>query len=230
MPTPAVQPALAASRWRADQSDRHGEAGRAAQGRDPATRLNRVAGLARAVLPQPGDGRVDIGRNERHAPEEGGAVGAPPGALPRLGGLLDHLEDRLAEAEECLARRTRRRRLLADPAQVEACRLERPDRAVQVGGDRDDVVERRDAVGCGAGRGAGGALSEREVARPSRSASATSRNDQPTSPFPAPAPARRTRTSPSVQTSPSTSNPHSRQAAGVSAIVSSSRVGATPGL
>ena len=77
---------------------------------------------ALSVLADRGDGRVEVGDLEGEAPEEGRAVGAAA-ALERLVGRLHDLEDHLAEAEERLARRARRRRLLADAAQVEPGRL-----------------------------------------------------------------------------------------------------------
>ena len=103
--------------------------------------LNRVAGLAGAVAASQATVASRSGATKASPQKKAGR--SSPGALDRLRRLLDDLEDRRAEAEERLARRARRRRLLADPAQVEAGRLEGGDGAVEVGGDRDDVVERR---------------------------------------------------------------------------------------
>ena len=139
--------------------------------------------------------------------------------------LLDHLEDDPAEAEERLAGSARRSRLVADPSQIEAGRLERRDGAIEVGCDRDNVVDRGDAVRV-LGRDRRG-LSESVVARPSSSVDSTPRKDQPARPVPDASAARRIRVSPMTQTSPSTANPSAAQASGESTTVSSSSVAAT---
>src|SRR5262245_41091620 len=108
---------------RSHQCDRQRKPRRAAQGRDAAAGLNRVAGLAGA-LAERGDGRVEVGADEGEPPEEGGPFRPSP-ALDRLRWLLDDLEDHRAEAEERLPRRTGGSRLLADSTQVEAGALQR---------------------------------------------------------------------------------------------------------
>ena len=60
------------------------EAGRAAQGGDAAAGLNGRADLADA-LAERGDGRVEVGRDEGEAPEEGGAVGAAARSIASSG-------------------------------------------------------------------------------------------------------------------------------------------------
>ena len=67
-------------------------------------------------------------------------------ALDHLLGLCDQLEDLLAQPEERLARRPRRRRLLAHAAQVKARRPQSPDAAIEVRRDRHDVVDRHHTV------------------------------------------------------------------------------------
>ncbi len=77
------------------------------------------------------------------------------------------------------------------------------------------------------GASAGGGRSDRPVGSPSISVAPIPRSDQPAIPSSSsssPRPQRRIRTSPSTQVSPSMLNPHSSQAAGESATVSSSIV------
>lgn len=128
---------------RRHQRDRDREAGGAAQGGDAAAGLDGVADGADAVA-EVGNGPIEIGRDEGEAPEEGGT--AATGPLDRLRRLLDDLKDDAAKAEEGLPRSTRRRRLLADSPQVQASGGESGDGALEVGADRDHMVERRDAI------------------------------------------------------------------------------------
>src|SRR3954447_13384387 len=127
----------------ADQRDWHGKSGTSAEGGDAAAGLDGVADVADTVAEE-GDGLLQVGRDEGETPEEGRAISA--GALGRLRRLLDDLEDRRAEAEEGLPRRPGRRRLLSNSPKVEAGGGEGCDGAVEVGADRDDVVEAGDAV------------------------------------------------------------------------------------
>src|SRR5690348_14475753 len=98
---------------RRHQRHRHGEAGLAAEGEDPAAGLDGGADLAGAIAEE-GAARLQVRGDEGEAPEEGGAVAA--GALGRLRRLLDDLEDGRAEPEEGLAGSASRGRLLADAA------------------------------------------------------------------------------------------------------------------
>src|ERR1700720_1994591 len=53
-----------------DQRDRQAQARRTAQGSDAPAGLDCLADLADAIAPKSGDRRVEIGRDERHSPEE----------------------------------------------------------------------------------------------------------------------------------------------------------------
>src|SRR5262249_33178570 len=92
-----------------------------------------------------GDRGLEVRGDEGEAPEEGGTVS--PGPLDRLRRRLHDLENRLAKAEEGLAGRPRRGRLLAHPAQGEARGLQRRHGATEGGADRAHVVGRGDTVG-----------------------------------------------------------------------------------
>jgi hypothetical protein len=103
-------------------------------------------------------GRISLTRSPRPAtvasrsslsrarPQKKAGRSAPPPRSIASGGFLRHLEDDGAEAEEGLARGAGRGRLLAHAAQVEAGSPQRHDRAVEVGGDRDHVIDRSDSV------------------------------------------------------------------------------------
>ena len=140
-------------------------------------------------------GTVEVLDAQGEAPQARGPVGPTP-TLNGTVGLLDDLEDLGPEPEERLARRPGRGRLLADPAQVQASRLQRAHAAIERGGHRDDVIDRQRPVGM-RGRGAGTGDSERVVGSPSSSTPAIARSDQRTIPRPTPRPARRRRTVPS---------------------------------
>ena len=224
-PATAPPPPLVARRRRRNQRDRHGEAGGAAQGRDAATRLNGVAGLAGAIA-QRGDARVEVGCDEGEPPEEGGPLGAPPARSIASGGSW---------TTSRIGAPTRKNAWRGAPAGVGSSRTRRRSRPAASSAptvrSRSGVIATtwsRPAtpLGC-AGGSPGGGRSERVVARPSSSVASRSRSDHPTRPLPASLPARRIRVSPTTHTSPSTSNPHARQAAGASATVSSSRVDGT---
>jgi len=136
---------LTLRRWRRDQRDRQRKAGGATHGRDAAAGLNGGPHVAHAI-PEASDGGLQIGGTEGETPEEGGTTLAL-GALNRLEGLLHHLEDDRAEAEERLSWSAGRCRLLADEAKVKTGASKRSDRAIESRCDCDNVVERRDAIG-----------------------------------------------------------------------------------
>ena len=203
-----------------------------------ATGTVRPAERRRVAMRRPGwtAGRISLTRSPSPATvaSRSGATKARPqkkagriaaGALDRLGGLLHDLEDGRAEAEEGLTRGAGGRRLLADAAQVEAGALQRRDRPLELGRDRDNVVECGDAVGmCRP-------LARRPATRPGRRQPVQLGRleiaQRPAGqPLPASEPASRIRTSPKTQVSPSTSNPRADQMLGSSATASSSIDGA----
>src|SRR5205807_20741 len=75
---------------------------------------------------------LDVLRAQREAPEPGASL-ARAGGGEDLPGLLHHLEDLLAQAEEGLPGCARGRRLLTDPPQVEPRRLQRGGGVIELG-------------------------------------------------------------------------------------------------
>ena len=166
------------------------------------------------------DGVVDVVDEQREPPEARRVARARRSARRTSSGSCDELEDLAAEAEEGLARRAGGCRLLAHPAQIEAGGLQRSDAAVEIGRDRDDVVDTdRPPFGCASAGGDAG-LCEALVGSPSRSVLARSRSDQPMMPRPDCEPAKRTRTPASWQQSSLTAKPSAAQRSGSSASVS----------
>ena len=131
--------------------------------RDPPARLHRVARRRRRAARSPRRcgrcRRPSSARPQKRA----GPVGAAGCARRRSSGSWTTSRISAPEPEERLARRARRRRLLADPAQIEPRRLQRRDAAVEARRDRDHVVD-RDARRWGA-RSAGAAHGAPERAR-----------------------------------------------------------------
>ena len=174
-----------------------------------------------SASPRRRGGGLEVVDQERDAPQARRPVGV--GGDARALRRLDHLEDQLAHPEEGLAARAPGRVALAQAAQVEAGVLEHGGRAVEVGRDHDEVVDRARAVRVRARR--------RPAAPPTRAcrarrARAWARR-APTRPrCRARRPPKRSRTVPTSQKSSSTSNPACCQASGWAAMKSWSTVGA----
>ena len=122
---------------RRHEGDRNAEPGRVAHRGDPPTGLDGVAGRAEVVA-QPLGKRIEVGDDHDEPPEPGRPSGLD---------VAHDLEDRLAQSIEALPERVFGRAGVPNPAQVEARRLERGERAIEVGREDDDVVEPQRAIG-----------------------------------------------------------------------------------